>query len=83
MAFETGKIKIAGFRVIYGPSTIGRVYEQAAEKSNSKGLAIDLRYCQPAAAGIPMPPPRWLELAREEADAIFFGFPSDFKALGE
>jgi cobaltochelatase CobN len=83
MAFETGKIKIAGFRVIYGPSTIGRVYEQAAEKSNSKGLAIDLRYCQPAAAGIPMPPPRWLEFAREEADAIFFGFPSDFKALGE
>jgi cobaltochelatase CobN len=83
MAFETEKIKIAGFRVIYGPSTIGRVYEQAAEKFNAKGLAIDLRYCQPAAAGMPVPPPQWLEFASEEADAIFFGFPSDFKALGE
>lgn len=83
MAFETGKIKIAGFRVIYGPSTIGRVYEQAVERCNAKGLAVDLRYCQPAAAGMPVPPPQWLEFARQEADAVFFGFPSDFKALGE
>jgi cobaltochelatase CobN len=83
MAFKTGKIKIAGFRVIYGPSTIGRVYEQSAEKSNAKGLPIDLRYCQPAAAGMPLPPPDWLKFAREEADAVFFAFPPDFKALGE
>ncbi|BBO81945.1 cobaltochelatase subunit CobN [Desulfosarcina ovata subsp. sediminis] len=83
MGHETKRIKIAGFRVIYGPSTIGRIYEQSAEKSTSRGMAIDLRYSQPAAAGIPVPSSQWLDFAREEADAVFFGFPSDFKALGE
>ncbi len=77
------KIKIAGFRVIFGPSTIGRLYEQASEISISKGLQIEMRYSQPAAAGMPMPSLEWLNFAQKEADAVFFGFPPDFKLVGE
>ncbi len=83
MAMQTRKLKIAGFRVIYGPSTVGRVYVQAAAELEDTGLPVDLRYCQPAAAGMPLPPPEWLRFVREEADAVFFSFPPEFKALGE
>lgn len=83
MTVKTTGLKIAGFRVIYGPSTVGRVYAQAAAELNDAGLPVDLRYCQPAAAGMPLPPPEWLKFAREEADAVFFSFPPEFKALIE
>jgi len=83
LAMVTRKLIIAGFRVIYGPSTVGRVYTQAVAELNDAGLPVDLRYCQPAAAGIPLPPLEWLRFAREEADAVFFSFPPEFKALGE
>lgn len=83
MSGDANKLKIAGFRVIYGPSTIGRLYHQAAQESNSSGLDAELQYCQPAAAGMPVPTPQWLEYARTEADVVFFGFPPDFKALAE
>lgn len=76
-------LKIAGFRVIYGPSTVGRVYQEALAELASGELAVDLRYSQPPAAGMPLPPPEWLEFVREEADAVFFSFPPEFKALGE
>lgn len=76
-------LKIAGFRVIYGPSTVGRVYEEAVAELVSAGWPVDLRYSQPPAAGMPLPPPEWLEFVREEADAVFFSFPPEFKALGE
>jgi len=74
MALETSKLKIAGFRVIYGPSTVGRVYTQAAAELNDAGLPVDLRYCQPVAAGMLVPPAEWLKFAREEADAVFSAF---------
>ena len=80
---DNGKIKIAGFRVIHGPSTIGLVYGQAVEKSKEKGLVFEFRYSQPPAAGMPLPSPDWLKYAREEADVIFFGFPPDYKSLVE
>ena len=79
----SSKIKIAGFRVIFGPSTIGRLYEQAAETCSTKGINIELKYAQPAAAGMPMPSSEWLHFAREEADAVFYSFPTDFKVLGQ
>ncbi|GAW92491.1 cobaltochelatase subunit CobN, partial [Calderihabitans maritimus] len=76
-------LKVAGFRVIHGPSTVGRVYQEALAELASGELAVEFRYSQPPAAGMPLPPPEWLEFAREEADAVFFSFPPEFKALGE
>lgn len=76
-------LRIAGFRVIYGPSTVGRVYARAAAELNDAGLPVELRYCQPAAVGVLLPPAEWLRFAREEADAVFFSFPPEFKALGD
>lgn len=76
-------LKIAGFRVIYGPSTVGRVYEEAGAELASAGRPVDLRYSQPPPAGMPLPSPEWLCFAQEEADAVFFSFPAEFKALGE
>jgi cobaltochelatase CobN len=76
-------LKIAGFRVIYGPSTVGRVYGQAVAELKNAGLTVDLCYGQPPAAGMPLPPPDWLKYAKEEADAVFFSFPPEFKALGD
>lgn len=75
------KIKIAGFRVIYGPSTIGRIYQEVGKKINEP--AIELKYSQPPAQGMPFPSPDWIEFAKREADAVFFGFPPEFKALYE
>ncbi len=83
MSGDVKKLKIAGFRVIFGPSTIGRIYHQAARAGIAGGPDVVLNYCQPAAVGMPMPTPQWLEYARTEADAVFFGFPPDFKALAE
>lgn len=76
-------LKIAGFRVIYGPSTVGRVYEEAVAELAVAGWPVDLRYSQPPAAGMPFPSPEWLRFTKEEADAIFLNFPPEFKALGE
>ncbi|MGO0122417.1 cobaltochelatase subunit CobN [Desulfothermobacter acidiphilus] len=76
-------LKIAGFRVIYGPSAVGRVYQEAVAELAEAGLPIEFRYSQPPAAGMPLPPPEWLEFAQKEADAVFFSFPPEFKALGE
>lgn len=80
---QTKKLKIAGFRVIHGPSTVGRVYGQAVAELNDADVPLDLQYSQPAAAGMPLPPSDWLKFAREEADVVFFSFPPEFKALGE
>ncbi len=83
MIHDRQKLKIAGFRVIYGPSTIGRVYHRAAEDVRIEGTRVVLQYCQPPAMGMPVPTPQWLEFAKHEADAVFFGFPQEFKALHE
>lgn len=76
-------LKVAGFRVIQGPSKIGRVYEQAVTQLGEEGLAVELKYVQPPAEGMPIPPGDWLQYAREEADVVFFSFPPEFKALHE
>jgi cobaltochelatase CobN len=76
-------LKVAGFRVIQGPSKVGRVYQQAISELQEEGFDIELRYVQPPAEGMPMPPGDWLQYAREEADVVFFSFPVEFKALHE
>jgi cobaltochelatase CobN len=75
--------KIAGFRVIHGPSTVGRIYEEALADVNKVGYTVQLCYEQPAAKGIPLPSPEWLEFARDEADVVFFSVPQEFRAVGE
>lgn len=57
-------LKIAGFRVIHGPSTVGRIYEEALESVNKAGYTVQLCYEQPEAKGIPLPSPEWLEFGR-------------------
>ncbi|MEW6448434.1 MAG: hypothetical protein AB1426_10170 [Bacillota bacterium] len=42
---------------------------------------VDLRYLQPPAAGMPLPPPEWQDFVRGEAGVILFSFPLEFKAL--
>ncbi len=76
-------LKIAGFRVIYGPTTVGRIYEEALAELKEEGFAVKLCYSQPPSAGMPVPTEEWLEFARKEADAVFFSFPSEFKVLRE
>ncbi|BBO89155.1 cobaltochelatase subunit CobN [Desulfosarcina ovata] len=83
MTHDSEKLKIAGFRVIYGPSTIGRVYHRAAENVTREGTRVELQYSQPPAIGMPVPSPEWIEFAKNEADAVFFGFPQEFKVLQE
>jgi len=77
------RFKIAGFRIIYGPSTIGRIYQEVGRKINETEVGLELRYSQPPAQGMPLPSPDWFEFAKKEADAVFFGFPPEFKALYE